>query len=287
MEASMAKADNDLLRADPEGRPPPAREGSAGNWLAFLLVAAAVAVGGWYWHSQQQAAPTDSVKTQPLPPEPAASAPHYPIEPADQPLQATEIPEALAGLVGRGALASFFQTDNFARRLVATIDNLGREHAPTAVWPVQPTAGRFTVQQGPDGPVLAPENAARYAPFVRMVEAVDAQSAGQLYRRMYPLLQLADRELGFGNRYLNDRVVAVIDQLLATPEPAGPLRLQLTEVKGPIPSTRPWVNYRFADPELESLFAGQKIMLRVGPENERRLKAKLREFRAQIAGAAR
>jgi hypothetical protein len=100
---------------------------------------------------------------------------------------------------------------------------------------------------------------------------------------MYPLLEQAYRELGLGNRYLNDRVVEVIDTLLATPEPQSAPRVQLEEVKGPYPSERPWVRYQFVDPSLESLSAGQKILVRVGPANERILKRKLSEVRRLLA----
>jgi len=61
-----------------------------------------------------------------------------------------------------------------------------------------------------------------------------------------------------------------------------PVPLQLTQVKGPIPSERPWVRYEFADPQLESLSAGQKILLRMGPVNQRRLKGKLEAIRAEL-----
>ena len=99
------------------------------------------------------------------------------------------------------------------------------------------------------------------------------------------LLQ-AWRDLGLGNRYLNDRAIEVVDLLLATPEPERPPRVHLTEVKGPIPSTRPWVRYEFVDPQLEALTAGQKILVRMGTANERRLKQKLREFRSQLTPTA-
>jgi hypothetical protein len=111
---------------------------------------------------------------------------------------------------------------------------------------------------------------------------VDAESAVRLYQRMYPVLEAAWRQLGMGDRYLNDRVVAVVDQLLATPETAWPPRVQLTEVKGPIPSTRPWVRYEFVDPQLEALSAGQKVLVRVGPEHARRLKQKLGALRQHL-----
>jgi hypothetical protein len=64
------------------------------------------------------------------------------------------------------------------------------------------------------------------------------------------------------------------------------LKLRLTEVKGPIASLRPWVRYEFADPALESLSSGQKILLRVGPVNERRLKEKLGQLRSELASRA-
>ena len=51
------------------------------------------------------------------------------------------------------------------------------------------------------------------------------------------------------------------------------------EVKGTVASLRPWVRYELADPTLESMSAGRKILLRVGPENQRRLQAKRVEER--------
>jgi hypothetical protein len=54
-----------------------------------------------------------------------------------------------------------------------------------------------------------------------------------------------------------------------------------------VPSTRPWVRYEYVDPELESLSAGQKMLVRVGLDHERALKKKLRELRALLAAPAR
>jgi len=192
------------------------------------------------------------------------------------------LPNALATLLGRKAVSSFFQTDDFARRFVATVDNLGRAHAPALVWPVMPTAGRFAVEDAGGSPVIAADNSSRYTPFVLLVETVDIGRAVDLYVRMYPLLQQSYAEQGFPKRYFNDRLIQVIDLLLATPEVSYPVKLHLTEVKGPIPSERPWVRYEYADPALERLAAGQKILLRVGPVNARRLKAKLAEARQQL-----
>jgi len=106
--------------------------------------------------------------------------------------------------------------------------------------------------------------------------------------RMYPQLQRSYEELGYPGRYFNDRVVEVIDHLLATPEPApGAPLVQLTEVKGSVPSTQPWLRYEFADPQLQSLSSGQRMLLRVGPQHRQVLKAKLAELRRQIVAVGR
>lgn len=104
-----------------------------------------------------------------------------------------------------------------------------------------------------------------------------------LYVRLYPLFLQAYEELGYPGKSFNDRLVKVIDQLLETPELTGQVKLTLTQVQGPIPSTRPWVRYEFADASLEARPAGQKILLRMGGTNMRALKAKLAEFRDRIA----
>jgi hypothetical protein len=170
--------------------------------------------------------------------------------------------------------------------MVATVDNLGRPHAPTQMWPVDPAPDRFNVDERGEAPVISADNASRYTPFVLVAEAIDARRALDLYVRLYPLLQKTYEQLGFPNAYFNDRLMAVIDLLLSTPETEMPLKLRLTEVKGPIASLRPWVRYEFADPALESLSSGQKILLRVGPVNERRLKEKLGQLRSELASRA-
>jgi hypothetical protein len=90
----------------------------------------------------------------------------------------------------------------------------------------------------------------------------------------YPLFQQAYRDLGYPHGYFNDRLVEVIDHLLKAPEPGAPIALVKTDKV-----------YNFADPQLEGLSAGQKLMVRVGPKNEKLIKHKLRVIRAAVTGA--
>jgi hypothetical protein len=269
----------------------------------ILIVAAVLAIGGylaWRHFQPAPAAPAEAPVAAAPTPAPAAPAPtepaiQHPVEPpAAKPAAPAPLPalvdadpyvrDALTGLLGRERVLAALQLDGFVRRVVATVDNLGRSHAPVTMWPVVPTPGRFTVSKSTDGSeVAAPDNTRRYAPFVALVESVDSAQAVALYRRLYPLFQQAYEELGFPQRYFNDRLVQVMDQLIATPVPAAPPALKLVEVKGEVPSTRPWVRYEYADPQLEALSAGQKVLLRVGADHQRRLQAKLVDLRGRIA----
>ena len=54
-------------------------------------------------------------------------------------------------------------------------------------------------------------------------------------------------------------------------------------IRAPIRLVRPKVTYQFADPELETLSAGQKILIRMGPDNAVRVKARIMELRQALA----
>lgn len=281
--------------------PPPRPRVSAGWWILAVLLLA-MAAGGW-WSQRKpalpEAPPQPSPVTQAAAPAPAASAvaaaepasgsasaPAIPEPTATaEPLDERGVPGALSALFGAPGV-QWLVSDDFVRRFVVTVDNLGREQAPARLWPVQPTPGRFQVIERGGQLYADPDNALRYTPLVLLAEQVDPAAAVALYRRMLPLLQAAYEQLGYPGQRFHARLVSVIDHLLAAPRAPEPMALTLVEVKGEVPSERPWVRYEFADPALQSASAGQKILLRVGPVNQRRLKAQLRSLRAELVRQA-
>lgn len=285
-----------------EFRPAPERTSST-PWVIAALLACAVGAGAawWFWLRPAQAPvvppPVAAAPETPAAPspQPEASGPHNPVDalaPADAALPALaesdpRVMELLADLLGRDKVASFLLTDGFVRRVVATVDNLARAQAPSRMWPVQPMPQRFVVDAEGDAPTtVAAANAARYSAFLAFAEAVPMEPAVALYARLYPLFQQEYEELGYPRRYFNDRLVAVLDHLLLAPEPQGPLRVKLTPVNTEVPNLRPWVRYEFVDPALESLSSGQKILVRMGPANEARAKALIRDLRKRVATSA-
>jgi hypothetical protein len=254
--------------------------------VAIAVIVGAAAGGAYYWWQRQPAPPVAPAVPAPAPaPQPAPQANaeprvEHPVEqagapPAPAPLPALDqsdatVREALAGILGAATLDELLRPQDLVRNIVATIDNLPRKSIALRLSPLKPVAGAFRVA-GPEGALVAGDNAARYAPYVRAMEAIDAAKLVAIYVRLYPLFQQAYTDLGYPSRYFNDRVFEVLDDLLAAPE-----------VRGPIALTQPKVLYEYADPALQGLSAGQKILVRMGPENEAKVKAKLREIKRAL-----
>ncbi|HEU0152249.1 MAG TPA: DUF3014 domain-containing protein [Arenimonas sp.] len=215
--------------------------------------------------------PPEAYPIEDVPVLPAAAA--APLPPLDQ--SDAEALAALSAAAGGADLSSLLRVEFLVPRLVATIDALPRASLTQNIYAARPVAGRLAVTEGADGARLDPGNASRYAPAVALFEAVDSRQLVSAYVRFYPLLQQAYRDLGAADRSFNDRLVEVIDHLLAAPAPEGPLALV------PVPDKPRWA---FADPRLEGASVGHKAMIRLGPEQSARVKAKLRELRALLAG---
>jgi len=218
---------------------------------------------------------------------PASAGPQHPIEAAAvtpvepvPPLPAVSesdgmLQDAMAAIFTAVPLDRVFHLDAIVPRFVATIDNLPRQTAALQRMPVKPIDGRLLIAQDDGRILLRADNATRYSTYMRVLDQVDTRKLVQTYVRFYPLFQKAYEDLGYPHGYFNDRLVDVIDHLLAAPDVPAPAVL-----------TQPKVMYEFADPALEQRSAGQKILMRLGPVDEARVKAKLRDVRSALTGQA-
>ncbi len=260
-------------------------------WVAAGVVAAAlIGVGVYYrFHGPQHApvstpvpAPAPAVTTAPTPLPSAPPAIQHPVpaqaaHPSAKPLPPLNHSDAamlsaLNALIGHPAVARFLVPKNIIRRIVVTVDSLPRAKVAADLRPVKPTPGETIVNRQGGVALLSQRNFARYTPLVAVVSRLNVKALAGLYFRMYPLFQQAYESLGYPGKYFNDRLVQAIDSLLATPSVSAPVTLE-----------RPKVFWQFADPKLEALPAGQKLLIRMGPQNAAVIEHKLRQLRALIA----
>jgi hypothetical protein len=155
---------------------------------------------------------------------------------------------------------------------VATINALPDRSLGDGIMPVHRPKSAFEVSSADGATTIAFANATRYAPYMQVIEAVPTHALVAWYVRFYPLFQKAYRDLGYRNGYFNDRLIVVIDDLLATPDRATP------------PSLVPGLHgtWDYAEPSLQELSIGQRMLLRTGASDEAAIKAKLRAIRAAL-----
>jgi hypothetical protein len=268
----------------------------------IVIILVVLGVIAWYLFGLQQSAVDEAPPPPPLveqaapvaapaqePMEPEITAPEPTVEPV---VEAPPLPElansdpvviaSLAGLVGDEPVEQFVAHEDLVSRVVATVDALSSQQVPAAIKPIEGPGGEFqaTADDDPQSVILNatgdpipqfvvdPVNYARYTPYVEMLEAAEPAEFTAAYRDYRPLFEEAFRQLGYPEGDFDQRLRAVIDELLATPDVTEPPRL-----------IKPEAYYLYADQALESLTAGQKVLIRMGPDNAARVKARLAAIR--------
>jgi hypothetical protein len=261
-----------------------------GKIIGAIVVIVIVALAAWWYftrvpgvdfsrHGPEPSGPAKA-STAPPPiqhpiseaqtgPAPAASAPLPSLAGSDE-----AVAEALAKIPGAQGLANLLVARGLIPHIVATVDALPRRTIGASILPLRTPRGAFVADASGGQTVLDSKNFARYDPYMKIVESVDSRTLVTWYVHWYPLFQQAYRELGYPNGYFNDRLLTAIDNMLAAPNAQPPVKLVATQDG----------HYAFSDPTWESLSVGQKLMIRIGPEHERALKAKLSSIRALLLG---
>lgn len=251
------------------------------NKIQLKATVALVILGGGlaaYFYMQQ----IEQEVAVKVPPPPLATAPKPEVRQIiEAPPAATPLPQlaesdsfvldALASMVNNESLMKLIHSEKIIRNIVATIDSLPNMKLPLRLLPVKQATGKFITAGGEDSLMINQKNSVRYTPYMKIAEALDVKKLVGLYVRLYPLFQQAYVELGYPNKYFNDRLIEVLDDLLDAPD-----------IKEPVKLIRPNVMYLFADPDLEELSVGQRILMRIGSKNEATMKARLLEIKQEL-----
>lgn len=249
-----------------------------------VVLALLLGGGVWWWLSSRDVADRTvradgAVDPPPAPAAPADSAASLP------PLDASDarVRELLSGLSSRPELAEWLVTDRLVRRFVGAVVSVAAGTSPRDELEFLDPEGEFRVREGGEGgearrggaataATIDPASYRRYDPVAATFASLDTEGTARLYRRLRPLFREAYRELGFSEGSFHGTLARAVENLLAVPVPEGPVEV--------VPADE-GLGWAYRDPALEALSPAQKHLLRMGPENVRRVQAKLRE----LAGA--
>lgn len=219
-------------------------------------------------------------------PEPAPIA--APAAPAPSPAPAPQAQVQLPPLDGSDAYAAgraralfsqavpapWLQAEGLLRRLTAAAAIVAEGDSPRDSLSFLKPRGKFKVKRDKGRVYADPASYARYDAVGDAAEALDAKAAAHFIDEARPLFQQACSELNDKSCDFRAAVVRSAKMLLDTPVVEGDLRLR-----------EKVVTWAMADPALENLSAAQKHLLRLGPRNEAKVQAKLRELAVALGAS--
>ena len=256
------------------------REGLSPWWIGGVLgVVVLASVGVWYMLVQRAPmveAPPQMVGANSSTDEDASAAVPVtsPPPPADlPPLDESDerVREMALELSTHPKLVKWLAPDDLVRRMVASVDNLSRGNSPRAhLEHMRPEEG-FGAAVVDGAVVLDPESYARYDLLTEVFTSLDIGATVRLYYELEPLFEEAYNQLGHPSRSFSDALDEAIARLIDTPIPEGKLEVE-----------KHLLVYRFTDPLIESMSPAEKHLVRLGPENARKVKSKLTFLRSAL-----
>lgn len=207
-------------------------------------------------------------------PPPAEPEPEPVPEPAPEPIPAVALIDsdepvrAAIQDLGAGAVAEQFATaSNLVERAVSLADNLAAGSVPYKLIPIARPKTAFPVNESTTGTTVDPAGYARFDGLADWVNSLDAQALVALYREFEPAADEAYALLGYGEGNISERIDRGLRLILTAPDVPSDAALVKREAV--------WV---YADEALENLPDLHKQLLRLGPDNLRKIQDKAREI---------
>jgi hypothetical protein len=216
------------------------------------------------------ATPKPASAPKPAAPPPPPPAPAIPLPELGQ--SDAFIRDRAKGLSADARLAAWLKGDNIVRRLAAATDMISAGKIPSDSLSALAPRRAFSVVSKGGRTVVSPKSYARYDAVATAIASLDAKAAATMFQQTKPLFQQACKELGDKSCDFQDTFVRAASEILETPVVDGDISVKVKD-NG--------FTYTFAEPQFESLDPIQKLVVRMGPANERKVQGKLRE----IAGA--
>lgn len=177
-------------------------------------------------------------------------------------------------LVPEKTLADLIIQQDMISNFVVFIDNASRGELVTQFSPLLAPKEKFTADQNGEDLLTYQVNTgnfARYDSYANLLVSLPIEKSVSVYKELAPTIDEAHIELGYEAGTFDRKLKRAMDFLIDAPVLTADVKL-----------VAPSAMYQFADAELEGLLAIQKLILRMGPDNQQRVRAKLIEFREAL-----
>ncbi|TMP27013.1 DUF3014 domain-containing protein [Pseudoalteromonas rubra] len=218
--------------------------------------------------------PAPIVEPEPIP-EPEPLPQREPEQPVATPLPSLDdsdvaLSEQISNYLNDTAM-DLVVTEDMIRRSVVFVDNLAQGKVAKKHFPVSKPTDSFMVIED-DIIITDPNSFERYTPYVNMLNAISTAQLVRTYNKFRPLIGEAYEEIGYDGGEFDLTLQEAIGELLETPIPETSL-----------PLLQESVTYKYAYAEWEQLSDAQKLFLRMGPENMKKMKKRLQDLKVALA----
>lgn len=268
------------------------------HYLLIIALVLVLAAAWFFWPEKEQAPAPVSVKlsdpivekpTEQAQPEVLEEQQEQLIEPdnlaIEEPAPMPEPPAPvdtsdatvktkILALADYESLARLVVDQDLLQRFVVFTDNLAKQDLANNHHLLQPPEEKFQVYQQAGKEWIDTDSFTRYNLYANMFEAIPAEQLIAIYREYQAPINERFAEIAEPGADFDQTLLNAIDTLLDTPQVPMPVEVYTDSVM-----------YKYANPVLENLSAPQKQLLRTGPENMRKIKAKLREIKALLSGS--
>ncbi|MFP2960331.1 DUF3014 domain-containing protein [Myxococcus sp. 1LA] len=242
--------------------------------LAVVLGLAGLALVASYFGLRGQLSFPALVPTVPTAPaEPVVATPTAPPVTAETslPERDGEVRDLVSQLSAEPELARWLNEQDLIRRFTGAVTSIAEGLSPRPMLGFLAPTEAFQVTQVDGTTVIDPASYTRYDAVARVIGSIDVRTATSVFRELKPLIDQANAEIAPPGQIFNSSLSAAIQHLLKVPAQEGPVEV--------VPEG---ALYAYAAPELEDLSPAQKHLLRMGPENMKRIQSKLRELKTAL-----
>ena len=256
-----------------EAAPSGARGGRAAAAIAVFVLGGLALVA--YWWFGREEAPSEPEAAAIVEPEPAPAPVEEPLE--LPPLDASDefLRALLAALTEHPDVLGWLLGDELARNIAIAVDNVADGDSPRRALRGLAPAGDFAAAGEGEERRVDPASFRRYDSVAAAIAGADAPALARVIEDVMPLMEAAYAELGRPDRTFAVALLAALDRLVAVPVPETPILLEERTLR-----------FEYRDPRLERLDEASKHLLRLGPDNQRKVQNTLGSLAEELHGSA-
>ncbi|MBB1437852.1 DUF3014 domain-containing protein [Shewanella sp. SG41-4] len=190
------------------------------------------------------------------------------VEPLPALAESDDFVEAKTLAIANGMkIAPMILKKDIARQFVVFVDNLAQGDIVRKASPLKGPDTQFTVSEITNKTYLNPDGYHRYDLYANFIAGLSDKDLVATYIELKPLFAEAFTELGYSDIDFDKRMQQAFSMIASAPIIEDPIELSSISV-----------NYKYVDPNLEALPNAQKLLIRMGPDNTRKIKEAVKKL---------